>query len=166
MIALEPPTRPDLGVAALSVGVAAAVSMDVSADQLLETLERVAARQTIHACAGVDTRSSLRGPDRLTTRELEVLELIAAGLMNKEIAQQLWLSVNSVKTYIRTAYRKIGVTRRSEAVVWAVQHGLAHRVAHETDPTSRERTEPTPPGADREAAAAARPLRVFPRRSQ
>ena len=61
---------------------------------------------------------------RLTVRETEVLAHIAAGLSNREIADALFLSVNSVKTHIRTAYRKIGVSRRVEATRWAVQHGL------------------------------------------
>ena len=52
----------------------------------------------------------------LTAREAEVLALITQGLSNQEIAERSYLSINSVKTYIRTAYRKIGVTRRSQAV--------------------------------------------------
>ena len=60
----------------------------------------------------------------LTGRELEVLTLIAAGHSNLEIAAELFLSINTVKTYVRTAYRKIGVHRRAQAVIWAEQHGL------------------------------------------
>lgn len=55
---------------------------------------------------------------RLSAREAEVLELIAAGLTNAEIADRTFLSINSVKTYIRGAYRKIGATRRTQAVSW------------------------------------------------
>ena len=64
------------------------------------------------------------GPEDLSPREHDVLRLIAGGLSNQEIAATLYVSINSVKTYIRSAYRKIGVGRRSQAVVWAVQHGL------------------------------------------
>ncbi|MFC4785242.1 response regulator transcription factor [Nocardioides sp. MAHUQ-72] len=60
----------------------------------------------------------------LTRREAQVLALIALGRSNQEIAAELYVSVNSVKTYIRTGYRKIGVSRRVEAVRWAMQHGL------------------------------------------
>jgi DNA-binding NarL/FixJ family response regulator len=63
-------------------------------------------------------------PADLSSREQDVLRLIASGMSNLEIASSLYLSINSVKTYIRAAYRKIGVERRSQAVVWAVQHGL------------------------------------------
>ena len=65
------------------------------------------------------------GPDAgLTAREAEVLALITQGLSNQEIAERSYLSINSVKTYIRTAYRKIGVTRRAQAVVWGMHHGF------------------------------------------
>ena len=56
----------------------------------------------------------------LTQREREIVTLIARGYSNKEIAEQLYLSINSVKTYIRSAYRRIGVERRTQAVVWAL----------------------------------------------
>ena len=60
----------------------------------------------------------------LTPRELEVLSLITQGLTNQEIADRAYISINSVKTYVRTAYRKIGVTRRSQAVSWGLRSGF------------------------------------------
>jgi phosphoenolpyruvate carboxylase len=60
----------------------------------------------------------------LSAREAEVLALIAQGLSNQEIADRAFLSINSVKTYIRSAYRKIGVERRTQAVLWATQNGF------------------------------------------
>jgi NarL family two-component system response regulator LiaR len=60
----------------------------------------------------------------LTQRETEVLSMIAAGYANREIAEETNLSINSVKSYIRGAYSKIEVTSRSQAVLWAIQHGL------------------------------------------
>jgi NarL family two-component system response regulator LiaR len=60
----------------------------------------------------------------LSSREAQIVALIVRGLSNQEIAEAAFLSINSVKTYIRTAYRKMGVTRRSQAVVWAMQHGF------------------------------------------
>lgn len=61
----------------------------------------------------------------LTPREAEILSLVTQGLTNHEIGGQLYLSINSVKTYIRAAYRKIEVTRRAQAVAWGMEHGLA-----------------------------------------
>ena len=60
----------------------------------------------------------------LTAREAEVLALIAAGRSNQEIAEKLVVSINSVKSYIRTAYRKAGITSRTQAVLWALDNGL------------------------------------------
>lgn len=65
----------------------------------------------------------LAGP-RLSPRERQVLSLVGQGLTNTEIGERLGLSINSVKTYIRSGYRKIGVNRRSQAVGWCLQHGL------------------------------------------
>ncbi len=63
----------------------------------------------------------------LTARECDIVELIVAGMSNREIGDELSLSVNSVKTYIRTAYRKMGVQRRTQAMLWALEHGLGVR---------------------------------------
>jgi len=64
----------------------------------------------------------------LTARECDIVELIVAGMSNREIGDELSLRVNSVKTYIRTAYRKMGVQRRTQAMLWALEHGLGSRV--------------------------------------
>ena len=60
----------------------------------------------------------------LTRRETDVVGLIAAGAPNKEISRRLELSMNTVKSHIRTAYRAMGVTSRTQAVLWAVEHGI------------------------------------------
>ena len=53
-----------------------------------------------------------------------MLTFITRGLSNDEIARRAFLSINSVKTYIRTAYRKIGVQTRAQAVAWGYQNGF------------------------------------------
>ncbi|CAA9399954.1 MAG: hypothetical protein AVDCRST_MAG32-2915 [uncultured Nocardioides sp.] len=60
----------------------------------------------------------------LTLRESEVLALITRGLSNHDIAQQLHVSPNSVKSYIRSCYRKIGAESRSQAVIWGLSHAM------------------------------------------
>jgi len=60
----------------------------------------------------------------LTPRELDVIQLVTNGRSNHEIGAELYLGVNTIKTYIRTAYRKIGVTTRVQAVLWGVHQGL------------------------------------------
>lgn len=60
----------------------------------------------------------------LSAREAEMIALITQGTTNQDIAAYCFLSINSVKSYIRSAYRKIGVTRRSQAVLWGISHGM------------------------------------------
>ena len=60
----------------------------------------------------------------LTSREAEALALVCSGRTNHEIATHMHISPNSLKSYIRAAYRKIGVTTRSQAVLWGIRHGL------------------------------------------
>ena len=60
----------------------------------------------------------------LSAREAEVMALITQGRSNREIAELLHLSVNTIKGVIRTAYRKVGVKNRIEAVLWGTGNGM------------------------------------------
>ena len=62
------------------------------------------------------------GP-RLSTREQEVLELVAAGLANKLIARKLGISERTVKAHLTRIFEQLGVTDRTQAALWAQQHG-------------------------------------------
>ena len=64
-------------------------------------------------------------PAGLTSREAEVLTLLASGLSNAEIAQRLFLSNATVKTHINRIFAKIGARDRAQAVRFAYQHGMA-----------------------------------------
>lgn len=61
----------------------------------------------------------------LSPREEEVVSFVAAGLTNHDIAARMFVTDNTLKSYIRSAYRKMGVRSRSQAVGWAFSHGLA-----------------------------------------
>ena len=64
-------------------------------------------------------------PDELTPREAQVLNLIAAGLSNAEIAERLVVSGATVKTHVNRIFYKTGVRDRAQAVRYAYQHGIA-----------------------------------------
>lgn len=62
--------------------------------------------------------------NQLSEREQEILQLVAAGLSNQQIANQLGISVNTVKVHLRKVFGKIGVASRTEATLYAVRNGL------------------------------------------
>jgi DNA-binding NarL/FixJ family response regulator len=68
-------------------------------------------------------RQGLSPGDVLTEREREILDLLTAGLPNKEIAQRLYLSVRTVEVHLRNVYSKLGVRSRLEAVTYSLGHG-------------------------------------------
>jgi DNA-binding NarL/FixJ family response regulator len=70
-----------------------------------------------------DERQPL-APPRLTERELQVLRLVAKGLGNRDIAQQLYISENTVKNHIRNILEKLQLHSRMEAVIYAVREKL------------------------------------------
>lgn len=120
--------QPWLARETLALGVAGYLSKSLRAQQLVEALHAVhAGRIVVSPAPG---RRPLVGGDwpgreeGLTAREAEVLALITAGLSNQEIAERTSLSVNSIKSYIRSCYRKIDVDSRSKAVLWGVEHGM------------------------------------------
>lgn len=111
--------------AAMAHGAAGCVSKYVAGDELVDALVRIADGETV--VRGVTTESSMEAERAaLTPREAEVVGLIASGLSNHDIACTTGLSINSVKSYIRGAYRKIHVTTRSQAVLWALRNGCVH----------------------------------------
>jgi DNA-binding NarL/FixJ family response regulator len=82
------------------------------------------------SAAGLDWPGRGEG---LSDREAEILALITQGMSNADVARLTYLSPNTVKSYIRTIYRKIGVGSRTQAVLWGVDHGFTpdhHRIEH------------------------------------
>jgi len=112
--------RPDLRARALAMGVNAWVSMSSRASELIEAVERTAAGESLP-----DQEDGLGERAGLSPREVEILALITQGLSNQEIAERLFLTVNTLKSHIRSTYKKIGATSRPQAVAWAMQHGFA-----------------------------------------
>jgi DNA-binding NarL/FixJ family response regulator len=106
---------------------------DVSADEFLEMLEglrrgeaAITRRMTTRLVEGFASvaRQQTEQPDRLTTREMELLGLVAGGLSNRAAAQALSISENTVKYHMRNILQKLGAQNRTEAVTSAFASGL------------------------------------------
>lgn len=126
--------QPAIVEGARARGLRAVLSKTLTSEELVLALEQTRSGEFL-VCPGampasaVETLAVCHGdwPGRtegLSAREAEVIALITQGLSNQEIAERIHLSINSVKTYIRTAYRTIGVTTRSQALLWGLDHGM------------------------------------------
>ena len=130
----------DVIVPALQAGARGYLTKDASAEQIETAIRAVHAGQT-HLDPAIQERlvaavisqpppadpagPGHEPPDGLTTREVEVLALLASGLSNTEIAQRLYLSNATVKTHINRIFAKTGARDRAQAVRYAYQHRLA-----------------------------------------
>jgi DNA-binding NarL/FixJ family response regulator len=92
---------------------------------LAGAVKRVAAGETV-VDPSVNKPPSLKGErtHRLTPRELEVLQLICSGMSNKEIAEELELSVNTVAVHRANIMNALGLHKTAELVVYAISNGL------------------------------------------
>ncbi len=130
--------HPDLIASAQQHGAHGYLSKTLPARELVAALEAVHAGETVVSAPPPRARSALgldwpgRG-EGLSDRESEILALITQGKSNADVARLTYLSPNTVKSYIRTIYRKIDVGSRTQAVLWGVAHGFTpdhHRIDH------------------------------------
>lgn len=130
--------HPDLVASARQAGAHGYLSKTLTARELVAALEAVHAGEVVvsdpppraRSAAGLDWPGRDEG---LSDREAEILALITQGKSNAEVAELTFLSPNTVKSYIRSTYRKIGVDSRTQAVLWGVAHGFTpdhHRIDH------------------------------------
>jgi len=122
-------TQPDLVEGALRAGADGYISKGVSGVELVEALERVNAGERITPSTTTmpdgDAFGRWPGDDLgLSPRESEVLALICQGMSNQDISRQIYIGINTVKTYIRSLYQKLKVSSRTQAVLWGVDHGF------------------------------------------
>jgi two-component system, NarL family, response regulator LiaR len=121
--------EPELIMTWARFGVVGFLDKRLDAEVLVDALERINNGEMVST---VDYPSSAEvdigdWPGRgfgLSAREAEVIALITQGLANEDIASRMYVSTNTVKTYIRSAYRKLGVDSRTRAVLWGIDHGF------------------------------------------
>ena len=130
--------HPDLVESARRHGAHGYLSKTLPARELVAALEAVHSGDVVISKVAARARSApgLDWPGRgegLSDREAEILALITQGKSNADVARLTYLSPNTVKSYIRTIYRKLGVGSRTQAVLWGVQHGFIpdhNRIEH------------------------------------
>lgn len=131
--------QPEMITEAVAGGARGYLSKVLTGPQIVAALRRVVAGEIVILTG--DNESSVDGegdwPGRsigLSPREAEVIALIAQGLSNQDIAARAYLSINTIKTYVRSAYSKMGVTSRSQAVIWALDNGFRPDKLRSIDP--------------------------------
>ena len=144
----------DLIEQALVGGASGYLSKVLTGPAIVEALERIMSGETVILAGDHETSVGGAGdwPGReagLSPREAEVIALITQGLSNQEIADRAFVAINTVKTYIRSAYRKIGVERRTQAVLWAVDNGFKPDTLRTIDPALLVRPAASAPRAPR-----------------
>jgi DNA-binding NarL/FixJ family response regulator len=113
---------------ALDTGAVGYILKDSESDDLLRGVRAAAsgdAPLSPRAARAVLTARRGRRPfEELTTRELDVLRLVARGLSNKQIAWRLAISEKTVKAHMTSIFGRIGVGDRTQAALWAQRHGV------------------------------------------
>lgn len=120
---------PELVEKAMAAGASSYLSKGLRGDALVEAIEATHHGERVVADFGPAgrTEGDRRWPGRdfgLTEREAEVLVHLSQGSTTREIADAMYLGVNSIKTHTQHLYRKIGVSNRTAAALWGVDHGF------------------------------------------
>jgi DNA-binding NarL/FixJ family response regulator len=111
---------------ALQAGVQAYLMKDILHDELLKAIRAVHAGQTyLPATVAAALAAQIPRPD-LSAREVQVLELIVAGLANKQIAYTLSIAEYTVKNHVKSILDKLDVQDRTQAATAAIQRGIIH----------------------------------------
>ncbi|HKE25077.1 MAG TPA: response regulator transcription factor [Bryobacteraceae bacterium] len=111
---------------ALAAGVQAYLTKDVLHDELLKAIRAVHGGQTyLPAAVAAALAAQMPRPD-LSTREVQVLELIVQGQANKQIAYSLGIAEHTVKNHVKNILSKLGVQDRTQAATAAIQRGIIH----------------------------------------
>lgn len=113
---------------ALNAGAQSYLTKDVLHDELLKAIRAVFAGQTyLPESVAAALAAQIPRPG-LSSRELEVLQLIVQGLSNKQIANNLKIAEYTVKNHVKNILGKLGVEDRTQAATAAIQRGIVHLV--------------------------------------
>jgi NarL family two-component system response regulator LiaR len=139
--------RPDLIHEAMTGGASGYLSKVLTGPAIVNALERILAGERVILTGDQDSSVDGAGdwPGRsagLSPREAEIIALIARGLSNQDIAERSHVTMNSIKSYIRSAYRKMGVESRTQAVLWAMSNGFIPDIERTIDPALQRRPAP------------------------
>jgi DNA-binding NarL/FixJ family response regulator len=135
--------KPSYLLEALKAGAAGYILKDASEDELLAAVRQILAGESLlnpelatkalRELAGEATGGAAV-PEQLTPREREVVQLLALGRTNAQIAEELTVSVNTVKVHVEHVIQKLGVSDRTQAAVRAVELGLVTSADPATEP--------------------------------
>ncbi len=128
VIALTSVLEDSLVVGAIRAGAIGYLLKDTNADELCQAIKAAAnGRVYLSPAAAARLLREVKEPDNpqpLTEREMSVLRLISKGKANKEIARELEIGQQTVKTYVSAILGKLGVHSRTQAALYGVQSGL------------------------------------------
>ncbi len=129
VVVLTAQRDPSYAGEALRLGATGYVPKEAAGRHLLEAIRTVAGGGTylepeLGARLAATTAAAAGAAPELTARELEVLRWIARGLTNREIAERLFLSVRTIESHRARIQRKLGRSRRSDLVDYALERGL------------------------------------------
>jgi DNA-binding NarL/FixJ family response regulator len=130
-VVVDDNTNPEEIDAAFAAGAAVYCVKTATQDDLASAIRQVFERSIYLATSGaapvapapVATDAAAAAP-QLTRRELEILQLVAEGYSNSQLAKMLWVTEQTVKFHLSNIYRKLDVANRTEASRWAQVHGL------------------------------------------
>ena len=109
---------------AIKAGTKAYLLKDARREELLDCIRRVNRGETCIPASLAEKLAAGLSSESLTGRELNVLELLAQGKSNKEIGVNLYISETTVKSHLRSIFRKLNVLSRTEAITVASRRGL------------------------------------------